>query len=76
MSYRCTCVQRPELVQTGYCAPAADLMCPVCYVTYWLYKGSLEKERPAVWPSYAAIPAKIWEIVNGRWKQTEGTLVA
>ena len=65
---KCPCTQGPNLRQTGYGPPAADLICPICYTVYWNRNGIAEEERPAVWPGKKDESIKTWELKEGYWR--------
>ena len=61
------CTQRPELIQTGFGPPAADLYCPVCYTVFWSHDGKVSEERPASAPPKKVAKNEKWEIKGGQW---------
>ena len=65
---KCTCVQCPELRQTGDGPPKADLYCPVCPLVFWSHNGIAEKERPFAWPGKKDESIQTWELKGGGWK--------
>ena len=62
-----SCVQTPELRETGLGEGKPSLICPVCKTEYYIDSEQLTKERPAKWPGKKA-KSENWELVKGHWR--------
>lgn len=65
---KCKCTQYPDLRQTGFGPPEADLYCPVCGTVFWSGdNGVALQEPPAKWPTKKEVKKQTWKMKGGHW---------